>query len=266
MAHKPKPKPQHARCPVCRRAIAQPPRGRPRRYCSHACRQTAHRRRRDGQLKRRLVRLVEADARLFLPTLPDVSVDLIVTDPPYHFDRGGTYFREWFPELPDSAWPGIFAELHRVLADNAHAYVFCDDRTRPVFDAAAQAAGFRVRAPLIWDKGSIGLGSCWRPQYEFIAWYEKGHRPGNHNNRPNVLTHPRVARGYPTEKPVPLLSDLIAQASAEGELVLDPFCGSGNIGGAARSLCRKALLCDLDARFASTRLRIGIEHSEGVTK
>jgi site-specific DNA-methyltransferase (adenine-specific) len=254
-----KPHPNAGRCPVCRRAIIQARRGRPKRYCSHACRQTAHRRRRDGQQKRRLVRLVEADARHFLPTLPDGSVDLIVTDPPYHFDRGGTYFRDWFEELPDTEWPAILAALYRVLRRDAHAYVFCDRRTHPIFNAAAHAAGFRVRDPLIWNKGSIGPGACWRPQYEFIAWYEKGHRPGNHNNRPNLLTHPRVARGYPTEKPVPLLTELIAQASSPGELVLDPFCGSGNTGQAARKLGRRALLCDADADFAATRLRLAIE-------
>jgi site-specific DNA-methyltransferase (adenine-specific) len=70
---------------------------------------------------------------------------------------------------------------------------------------------------------------------------------------------PRVARGYPTEKPVPLLTALIAQASAPGEVVLDPFCGSGNTGKAARNLHRRALLCDTDAHFAATRFRLVLE-------
>src|SRR4051794_18785762 len=118
-------RPSRGPCPVCGRAITQPARGRRRRYCSNACRQKAHRRRRNGQQQRRLVRLVEADARAFLPTLEGESVDLIVTDPPYHFDRGGTYFREWFPDLPDDAWPPVLAELYRVLRHDAHAYVFC---------------------------------------------------------------------------------------------------------------------------------------------
>jgi site-specific DNA-methyltransferase (adenine-specific) len=263
MAGRPKrkPAPTGESCPVCGHPIRQARRGRRRHYCSPRCRQKAHRRRRDGQLKRRLVRLVQGDAREFLPTLPDASVDLIVTDPPYRFERGGTYFRDWFQELPDDAWPAILAELHRVLRQHAHAYVFCDPRTLPIFNAAADAAGFRVRNPLIWDKGSIGLGSCWRPRYEFIAWYEKGNRPGNHNNRPNLLTARRVARGYPTEKPVPLLRELIAQASGEGELVLDPFCGSGNVGQAARALRRRAILCDADTAFAARRLRLAIEAS-----
>ena len=67
---------------------------------------------------------------------------------------------------------------------------------------------------------------------------------------------PVTARGYPTDKPVELLKTLIRQASRPGELVLDPFCGSGNLERAARELARRALLCDVDARFAAARLRL----------
>jgi site-specific DNA-methyltransferase (adenine-specific) len=133
-------------------------------------------------------------------------------------------------------------------------------QTQPsVFAAAAAATGFRVRYPLIWDKGSIGLGGCWRPRHEYILFLEKGRRPGNFKNRADVLCAPRAARGYPTEKPVSVLRQLISQASAPGQLVLDPFCGSGNTGKAARELGRRALLCDVDAAFAAKRLRIEIE-------
>lgn len=222
------------RCVVCARDITQPAVGRPRTYCSHACRQVAWRQRNGQQRRAGLVKLHQADARAFLPTLPDASVDLIVTDPPYRFERGEKYFRDWFAMLDDAAWPAILAELYRALRPDAHAYVFCDRRTQPIFDAAASAAGFRVRPALIWDKQSIGLGTCWRSQYELICWYEKRSRPGNFNNRGNILTAPRVARGYPTEKPVSILTRLVEQASQPGELVLDPFCGSGNLGRAAR--------------------------------
>ena len=92
------------RCPVCRRPLDQPQRGRHRRYCSHACRQVAYRERKTGLRQRGLVHLVEADARDFLATLPDQSVDLIVTDPPYRFERGKTYFRRWFADLEDEEW------------------------------------------------------------------------------------------------------------------------------------------------------------------
>ena len=210
-------------------------------------------------MKRGLVRLVQADARELLPSLPDESVDLIVTDPPYAFDRGSSYFANWFEELPDKAWPEIFTELHRVLVPDSHACVFADDRVRPILEAAAHAAGFRVHKAMIWDKGSIGLGQgVYRPQHEFICFLSKGTRPGNSRSLGDVLRAPRP-RGYPTEKPVSVLKVLIAQSSDRGQRVLDPFCGSGNVGRAARELGRRALLCDVDAEFAAQRLRLGIE-------
>lgn len=174
-------------------------------------------------------RLVRADVRDLLAALPAGSVDLVVTDPPYRFDRGHTYFRRWFPDLPDEAWPEVFRGLYRVLRGDRHLYVFSDSRAKPVLEAAARSAGFAVKTSLIWDKLSIGLGAgTWRPQYEFILYFEKGSRPGVRRDRGNVLGAERVFRGYPTEKPVSVLRILIEQASQPGELVLDPFCGSGS--------------------------------------
>ncbi|MCC3832102.1 site-specific DNA-methyltransferase, partial [Vibrio parahaemolyticus] len=56
---------------------------------------------------------------------------------------------------------------------------------------------------------------------------------------PDILTHKRVYRGYPTEKPVSLLEVLVAQSSREGELVVDPFFGSGSTLVAAKNLNRQ---------------------------
>jgi len=74
------------------------------------------------------------------------------------------------------------------------------------------------------------------------------------------LTYPRVMTRshYPTEKPVALMKTLISQSTHTGELVLDPFCGSGSTGRAARELGRRPLLCDLDAAAAARRLRVAI--------
>ncbi|MGH2890944.1 MAG: DNA methyltransferase [Solirubrobacteraceae bacterium] len=241
----------------CGRSFLPAGRGRPQRYCTPACRNAAYRER-GGPKHRRLVRLLQADARRLLPTLPAGAADLIVTDPPYVFDRGGTYFRTWFPELADAEWPAVFRELHRVLASPGHAYVFCDARIKPIFDAAAAGAGFQVRIPLIWDKLALGLGATWRSQYESIAWYAKGPplaRGTDHTHVGNVLRAPRV-RGYPAEKPVAILRTLIMQSSRPGDLVLDPFCGSGNVGRAARRLGRRALLADIDPTTAEQRLRV----------
>ena len=247
------------RCAVCAKALVQPARGRRRIYCSGPCRSAAKRRRADGPKVRGLVTLAQGDARAFLATLPDESVDLAVTDPPYVFDRGTTYFREWFPYLPDAAWPEVLAGLYRVLRTDRHAYVICDERTEPVFAAAAIDAGFRLAKTLIWNKQTPGLGGgVYRSQHELILFLTKGTRSGNRRDLGDVLSFPRVmSRGhYPTEKPVGLLKPLIGQSSEPGELVLDPFCGSGSTGRAARELGRRALLCDLDASAAAATLRV----------
>lgn len=202
------------------------------------------------------MRLVAGDARELLPGLPGGAFDLIVTDPPYTFDRGNSSHRfpEWFDMLPDEAWPAIFAEMHRLLAPDSTAYVFCDYRAHPIFDAAARAAGLRVRAPLVWDKLSPGLGGGWRAQYELVAWYQKG-QPTSSGGRGNVLRHGRV-RGYPTEKPRELIAELVRQSSYPGQLLLDPFCGSGGVGTVAARLGRRALLIDTAPETAERRLRI----------
>ena len=212
------------------------------------------------------MRLHQADARTFLDGLADESVDLVVTDPPYEFDRGTTYYRRRFSDLPDEAWPAILRELYRVLCTDRHAYVICDERTKSIFVAAAIAVGFRLVKTLIWNKQTPGLGGgAYRSQREWILFLEKGRRPGNRRDLGDVLSFPRVmTRGhYPTEKPVGLLKVMIEQSSQPGELVLDPFCGSGSTGRAVRELGRRALLCDLDASSAAAALRVAVVPLKG---
>lgn len=186
---------------------------------------------------------VQADARQILPQLHAESVDLIITDPPYasldkHRARGTTtrLQRGWFNTIPNDEFGEIFAQLHRVLKKNAHLYVFCDDETRRVFVPLAEAAGFTYWKSLVWDKARIGMGYHYRAQHEYVLFFEKGKRPLNDLGVPDVL---RVAgaRGgdlYPTQKPVDLLTILLRQSSAPGEIVLDPFAGSGATGIAAQ--------------------------------
>ena len=186
------------------------------------------------------------DAVEFLRGMPDASVDLVVTDPPYeslekHRSTGTTTrlkqskasSNAWFTIFPNERFAELFAEVFRVLRPDRHFYLFCDPDTLFVARPAAEACGFRFWKPLVWDKVNIGMGYHYRRRYEFILFFEKGKRKLNDLGVADVLTEKMVRGGYPTEKPVPLLRTLVRQSAAPGELVCDPFLGSGSAGVAA---------------------------------
>jgi site-specific DNA-methyltransferase (adenine-specific) len=199
-------------------------------------------------------RLANADAIDWLRSLPAASVDLVVTDPPYeslekHRARGTTTrlkrskasSNEWFEIFPNARFAELFAELYRVLRPNRHLYLFCDATTMFHIKPLGEAAGFKFWKPIVWDKKRIGMGYHYRSRYELVLFFEKGKRKLKDLGIPDVLEVPRVASGYPTEKPVELLEVLVRQSAEAGELVVDPFMGAGSTGVAAVSLgCRFA--------------------------
>jgi site-specific DNA-methyltransferase (adenine-specific) len=91
----------------------------------------------------------------------------------------------------------------------------------------------------VWDKQKIGMGYHYRARYEFILFFEKGKRKLKDLSVPDIISCPRVFRGYPSEKPVAVAEQLIRQSAEPGELILDPFMGSGSTGVAAlQQQCR----------------------------
>jgi site-specific DNA-methyltransferase (adenine-specific) len=196
--------------------------------------------------------LGQQDAVAWLRTLPAGSADLIVTDPPYEslekHRAVGTTTRlkhskassnDWFAVFPNSRFPELFAEVYRVLARNSHFYLFCDPETAFVAKPLAEAAGFKFWKPLVWDKQRIGMGYHYRARYEFILFFEKGKRRLNDLGVADIISAPRVHKGYPAEKPVSLIELLVRQSTGEGDLVVDPFLGSGSSAVAAlRHRCR----------------------------
>lgn len=181
----------------------------------------------------------------FLRELPDSCVDVIVTDPPYaslekHRAHGTTtrLTAEWFPVIPNEEFPPIFQEMYRVLKDDAHAYVMSDQESMFAFKPMLEAAGFTFWKGLVWDKMKIGMGYHYRARHEMISFVEKGKRNLNSLSVPDVLQIERIRNGYPTEKPVPLSQVLISQSSEPGDIVLDPFMGSGSCGEAALKIGR----------------------------
>lgn len=246
----------------------------------------------------------DADALVFrcdafeaLKFVPDGSIDLIVTDPPYaslekHRDskariekyerdkaRGklkGTRIprlRDWFPIMPNERFPELLSELYRVMADDSHCYIFCDDETSDVIKAACEAMvkergeknAFKWWKRIVWNKGHGGQGYHYRNAHEFVVFLEKGKRNLNSKAMSSVLSCKRVSKGSlggrvpgPTEKPVSLIATLIENSSKPHDLVFDPFCGRGATGVAALFAKRQFLGFDVQkkaVRISRERLR-----------
>ena len=209
------------------------------------------------------MRLDQADAFEWLPSLDAESVDLTITDPPYEslekHRRIGTTTRlkkEWFDVIPNERYPELLAQLYRVHRPDTHLYLFSDHETFPIAVEAGRAAGWKFWKPLVWDKVAIGMGYHYRARYEFVLFFEKGKRRLSDLSVPDVLQYKRVRGGYPTEKPTELCELLIRQSSQRGEVVCDPFMGSGTTAVAAGRYERSFIGCDLsDKAVAQAEMR-----------
>lgn len=193
------------------------------------------------------------DAIELLQSLEDSSIDLVLTDPAYesmekHRKIGTTTrLQRWFPVFPNERFQELFTQFWRVLKNNTHLYIFSDVDTLPIMKSAGELAGFKFWKPLIWYKtGPLGMGYHYRNQYEFILFFEKGKRKLNSLAIPDVLPFPRINKGYPTQKPIPVLRTLIGQSSLPGERVCDPFSGSGSTLHACREEAVDFVGCDIN--------------------
>jgi len=215
--------------------------------------------------------LCAQDAVVWLRELPSDSVDMVVTDPAYeslekHRAIGTTTrlkhskasSNDWFKIFPNARFGELFRELYRVLRKDSHFYLLCDAETMFIAKPEAEQAGFRFWKPLVWDKCTIGMGYHYRARYEFILFFEKGKRRLNDLGIADIITVPRIRGGYPAEKPAEIADVLIRQSSNNGDVVCDPFMGSGSVGMAALRLGRRFLGNDLNpeaVRIAAQRLR-----------
>lgn len=212
----------------------------------------------------------QADAVEWLRKQETGSVDLVVTDPAYEslekHRAVGTTTRlkhsksssnDWFEIFPNSRFEELFEQCYRVLRKNSHMYLFCDQETMFVAKPIGEAVGFKFWKPLVWDKRSIGMGYHYRSRYELVLFFEKGKRRLHDLGIADILEAPRVRGGYPTEKPVAVSRILIEQSTNQGEVVCDPFLGSGSTLLAALESRRSFVGCDLSPnaiRYTADRI------------
>lgn len=129
-------------------------------------------------------------------------------------------------------------------------YCFTDWRMWLYTFDVIEDGGFRVRSMLVWNKGSGGMGVKWRSQHELICWGGRGSLKAGWGIG-NVLTFNRSGNAHhPTEKPVPLVAELVR--AADRPLVVDPFMGSGTTGVAAIASGRRFIGIEIDEQHFTT--------------
>jgi site-specific DNA-methyltransferase (adenine-specific) len=183
-----------------------------------------------------------------------IKVDCIITDPPYGMSYKSTLERHR-PIINDDnlTWLEPFAEkAFKLLKDNAHGYVFCSHHHIESFKIILSKI-FDYKNILIWEKNNIGLNDFFAnygPKYEMIVYINKGKRELKGNREPNIFKFIKPRNElHPTQKPVDLIEYLISKSTDEGDVIIDPFMGSGTTGVACKNMKRNFIGIELDDEY-----------------
>jgi site-specific DNA-methyltransferase (adenine-specific) len=218
--------------------------------------------------------LYRADAVELLRSVEDQSVACILTDPPYASGgfqeaqrRGsacGSIGRAVnYSILGDNMSTGgittllrlVAVEAARVLIPGGWLLVFCDWRMIAAIQPHLESSGLGMRSVVCWAKRSAALGVGFRSQSEYILALSAGSPNVHSKMHGNVLDAKRSRnKHHPTEKPLELRK-LLEVTTTEGDMVIDPFCGSGSTGVAAVGMRRRFIGSDLDPEHLETATR-----------
>lgn len=179
------------------------------------------------------------------------SVDLVVTDPPYlvgYKDRSG---RSLMNDT-DTRWlRPAFRQVYRVLRPNSLCVSFYGWNRIDLFMAAWKAAGFYPVGHIVWTKTYSSSQRFLAYRHEQAYLLAKGHPQTPAKPVPDTLPWSYTRnRRHPTEKAPESLAPLIEAFSRPGQIVLDPFAGSGSTLVAARQLGRRYVGVELDPHHA----------------
>lgn len=207
-------------------------------------------------LKKHENSIVEGDCLEVMKKIPDKSIDLIITDPPYGMNFQSNHrFHKHDKIIGDDSFPIEAVQECLRIAKNA-VYVFC--RWENIKDLP------KPKSVLAWVKNNWSMGDLKHEhgrQWEAICFYAlEGHE---FNKRiPDVIYADRTGNElHPTQKPVSLIAQLIK--ANKGDLILDPFSGSGTTAIACHKLKRRFICIEKEPRYVTlSRKRLKIEQSQ----
>ncbi len=191
-----------------------------------------------------------------LDVLPEGSVSLVLTDPPYftppaQFVSGRSYHRRSLSNLSllEHFYREWFARLVPRIRSDGSLYVFCDSQSYPLYYLHLYQLVKSLRL-LVWDRGTAINGYAWRYRCQYVLFAQMPDAPAIKTGDSDLLAFagvPVSERIHPAQKPLDLLEKIITKSSAPGDLVLDCFAGSCSTGVACARLGRKFFGVELDA-------------------
>lgn len=214
------------------------------------------------------------------------AATMVITDPPYNVPiatvqgRGRVKHENFAQACGEMDAAQFIAFLNESLGlavrysiDGAIHFVFMDWRHIEELLAAGKLAYTELKMLVVWAKTNAGMGSFYRSQHELIFVFKAG--KGRHVNnfalgqhgrsRSNVWTYAgantfRVGRmedleTHPTVKPVAMIADAIRDCSGRGDIVLDPFAGSGTTILAAERVGRRGYAIEIDPTYVDAAIR-----------
>lgn len=209
------------------------------------------------------------------------SVDLILTDPPYRTISGGTS-----SELAQRHSTSILAkndgkifehndieirsympEFYRLLKDGSHCYVMTNNINLRELLNVADEVGFGLHNLLAWRKNNCTANRWYMKEAEWVCFFYK--RPAkriNNAGSKQIFEWDNIRdRLHPTQKPVELMLHYIENSTNPGQIVLEPFMGSGTTGVAAIQSGRRFIGIERDPEyFAICQKRIGEVRGPGL--
>jgi len=202
------------------------------------------------------VNLMQGDCLERMKEVPDGSVDMVLTDPPYGMSFRSNYRKNRYDGIKNDkglGWVDDFVcELYRTCAFGSAQYVFCSFHNVDLFKQAFQRK-FKVKNILVWEKNNTSMGDLkgdFAPKVEFILFMHKGRSLIRGKREPNIFRFSRTGNNlHPTEKPVDMCEYLISKFSDKGDSIFDPFMGSGTTGVACLNTNRNFIGIELDSEY-----------------
>lgn len=197
--------------------------------------------------------IIEGNSADVLAKLPQGKIDLVVTDPPNlvnYLDRTGRSFCN--DDNPSGVMP-VFAPMAQAMKANSYAICFAGWSALPQFTAAWEAAGLRIVSQIVWQKQYASRKGFTEYRHESAYVLAKGNPAKPLHPLPSIMDWVYSGnRRHPTEKAVEIIAPLIRCFSKPGDLVCDPFSGSGSTSVAAALNGRRYLGIDIDAAHVAT--------------